>query len=103
VDLVAGAGRTVVLGARIAAAWRRGITVASHTAPRDAAAELAERAGSIGAGLGLQGYGVAELERLQGGDWRFLGVSARLTSEHAVVEEQSGVDIAAAQLALAFD
>ena len=103
VDLVAGAAHTVVLGARIAAARRRGITVAAHSAPRDAAAELAEQARVVAGDLGLQGYGAAEFERLQDGDWRFLSVSARLTSEHAVVEEQSGVDIAAAQLALAFD
>ena len=103
VDLVAGAGRTVVIGARIAAESRRGITVASHSAPRDAAAELAERARVAAGELGMQGYGVAEFERPSAGDWRFLGVSARLTSEHAVVEEQSGVDIVAAQLALAFD
>jgi acetyl-CoA/propionyl-CoA carboxylase, biotin carboxylase, biotin carboxyl carrier protein len=93
----------VVLGARIAAASRRGITVASHSASRDAAAELAERARAAAGDLGIQGYGVAEFERLQGGEWRFLGMSTRLTSEHAVVEEQSGVDIVAAQLALAFD
>jgi acetyl/propionyl-CoA carboxylase alpha subunit len=103
VDLVTGAAHAVVLGARIAAASRRGITVASHSASRDAAAELAERARAAAGDLGIQGYGVAEFERLQGGEWRFLGMSTRLTSEHAVVEEQSGVDIVAAQLALAFD
>lgn len=103
VDLLAGAARTVVLGARIAVMSRRGISVASHSAPRDAAAELAERAHAVAGELGIQGYGAAEFERIQGGDWRFLGVSARLTPEHAVVEEQSGVDIVTAQLALAFD
>jgi acetyl/propionyl-CoA carboxylase alpha subunit len=103
VDLMTGAARTVVLGARIAAASRRGITVASHSAAQDAAAELAERARGAAGDLGIQGYGVAEFECPQGGDWRFLGVSTRLTAEHAVVEEQSGVDIVAAQLALAFD
>lgn len=103
VDLLAGAARTVALGARITALSRRGIPVASHSAPRDAAGELAERARAVAGELGIQGYGVAEFERLQGGDWQFLGVSARLTSEHAVVEEQSGVDIVRAQIALAFD
>jgi acetyl-CoA/propionyl-CoA carboxylase biotin carboxyl carrier protein len=87
----------------MAAVSRRGIPVASHSAPRDAAAELAERARAAAAELGLQGYGVAEFERLPGGDWRFLGMNTRLTPEHAVVEEQSGVDMVAAQLALAFN
>jgi propionyl-CoA carboxylase alpha chain len=103
VDLLAGAARAVALGARIVAVSRRGILVAAHSAPRDAAAELAERARAIAGKLGIQGYGVAEFERLQGGDWQFLGVSARLTPEHAVVEEQSGVDIVTAQIALAFN
>lgn len=103
VDLLAGAARAVALGARIVAVSRRGIPVAAHSAPRDAAAELAERAHAIAGNLGIQGYGVAEFERRQGGDWQFLGVSARLTPEHAVVEEQSGVDIVTAQIALAFN
>jgi acetyl-CoA/propionyl-CoA carboxylase biotin carboxyl carrier protein len=93
----------VVLGARFAAVSRRGIPVASHSAPRDTAAELAERARAVAGELGIQGYGVAEFERPPDGDWQFQGVSTRLASEHAVVEEQSGVDIVAAQLALAFD
>jgi acetyl/propionyl-CoA carboxylase alpha subunit len=103
VDLLAGAARAVALGARIVTVSRRGILVAAHSAPRDAAAELAERARAIAGKLGFQGYGVAEFERLQGGDWQFLGVSARLTPEHAVVEEQSGVDIVTAQISLAFN
>jgi acetyl/propionyl-CoA carboxylase alpha subunit len=103
VDLLAGAARVMTLGARIAAATRRGIPVVSHSAPRETAAELAKRARAAAGELGIQGYGVAEFERRHGGDWRFLGVNARLTSEHAVIEEQSGVDIVAAQLALAFD
>jgi acetyl/propionyl-CoA carboxylase alpha subunit len=103
VDLLGGAGRTVVLGVRVAAVSRRGIAVASHSAPRAAAAELAERAQTAAVRLGLQGYGGAEFERVLDGSWRFLGLSARLTAEHAVVEEQTGVDIVAAQLALAFD
>ena len=103
VDFLTAAARTVMLGARFAAVSRRGIPVASHSAPRDTAAELAERARAVAGELGIQGYGVAEFERPQDGDWEFLGVSTRLTSEHAVVEEQSGVDIVAAQLALAFD
>jgi len=103
VDFLTTAARTVVLGARFAAVSRRDIPVASHSAPRDAAAELAERARAVTGELGLQGYGVAEFERPQDGDWQFLGVSTRLTPEHAVVEEQSGVDIVAAQLALTFD
>jgi acetyl/propionyl-CoA carboxylase alpha subunit len=103
VDFLTAAARTVVLGARFAAVSRRGIPVASHSAPRDTTAELAERARAVAGELGIQGYGVAEFERPQDGDWQFLGVSTRLTSEHAVVEEQSGVDIVTAQLALAFD
>ena len=103
VDLLAGAAGAVALGARIVAVSRRGIPVAAHSAPRDAAAELAERAQAIAGNLGIQGYGVAEFERRQGGDWQFLSVSARLTPEHAVVEEQSGVDIVTAQIALAFN
>ena len=103
VDLLSGAARTVTLGARIVAVSRRGIPVAAHSAPPDAAAELAERARAVAGKLGIQGYGVAEFERLQGGDWQFLDVSARLTPEHAVVEEQSGVDIVTAQIALALD
>jgi acetyl-CoA/propionyl-CoA carboxylase biotin carboxyl carrier protein len=103
VDFLTAAARTVVLGARFAAVSRRGIPVASHSAPRDTAAELAERARAVAGELGIQGYGVAEFERPPDGDWQFQGVSTRLASEHAVVEEQSGVDIVAAQLALAFD
>jgi acetyl/propionyl-CoA carboxylase alpha subunit len=103
VDLLAGAARVVTLGARIAAASRRGIPVVSHSAPGETAAELDQRARAAAGELGIQGYGVAEFERPDGGDWRLLGVSSRLTSEHAVIEEQSGVDIVAAQLALAFD
>ena len=103
VDLLGGAARTVALGARIVAASRRGVPVASHSAPRKTAAELAERARAAVGELGIRGYGVAEFGRRHGGDWRFLGVSTRLTSEHAVVEEQSGVDIVAAQLVLTFD
>jgi acetyl/propionyl-CoA carboxylase alpha subunit len=103
VDLLAGARGAVALGARITVLARRGIPVAAHSAPRDAAAELAERGRALAGELGLQGYGVAEFERVVGGDWQFVGVSARLTPEHAVVEEQSGVDIVTAQIALAFD
>ena len=103
VDLLAGAGRTVVLGARVAAAFRRGIAVASHSAPPDAVAELGERALAATGELGLQGYGVAEFERGPDGGWRFLGLSPCLTAEHAVIEEQTGIDIVAAQLALSFD
>jgi acetyl/propionyl-CoA carboxylase alpha subunit len=104
VELLAGAVRVMTLGTRIAARSRRGIPVVSQTAPRETAAELAERARAAAGELGLEGYGVAEFGRhSHGGGWRFLGVSARLTSEHAVIEEQSGVDIVAAQLALAFD
>jgi acetyl/propionyl-CoA carboxylase alpha subunit len=103
VDLLAGAARTVTLGARVAAASRRGIPVAAHSAPQDTAAELSERARAVAGELGIQGYAVAEFWRPHGDGWRFLGVSTRLTPEHAVIEEQSGVDIVAAQLALAFD
>jgi acetyl/propionyl-CoA carboxylase alpha subunit len=103
VDLLAGAAGTVALGARVTALSRRGMPVAAHSAPPDAAAELAERARAVAGERGFLGYGAAEFERLPGGDWRFLGLSARLTPEHAVVEEQSGADIVAAQIALAFD
>ena len=103
VDLLAGAAGAVALGARIVAVSRRGMPVAAHSAPRDAAAELAERARAVAGELGIAGYGAAEFERVGGGDWQFLGVSARLTPEHAVVEEQSGVDVVTAQLALAFN
>jgi acetyl/propionyl-CoA carboxylase alpha subunit len=103
VDLLAGAGRTLVLGARVTAASRRGIAVASHSAPPDAVAELAGRALAATSELGLQGYGVAEFERGLDNGWRFLGLSPWLTAEHAVIEEQAGIDIVAAQLALAFD
>jgi acetyl/propionyl-CoA carboxylase alpha subunit len=103
VDLLAGAGRTVALGARLTAVSRRDLPVATLSVPRDAAGDLAARARAVAGELGIQGYGVAEFERPQGGDWQFLGLSARLTAEHAVVEEQTGVDIVAAQLALAFD
>jgi acetyl/propionyl-CoA carboxylase alpha subunit len=103
VDLLAGAARVVALGARVTAVSRRGVPVAAHSAPRDVADELAERARAVAGELGIAGYGVAEFKRPQGGDWQFLGISPRLTPEHAVVEEQSGVDIVTAQLALAFD
>lgn len=103
VDVLAGADGMVALGARIAAASRRGIPVASHSAAPDVAAELAGRALGAAGEFGIGGYGVAEFVRPRGGDWQFLGVSTRLMSEHAVIEEQSGVDIVAAQLALAFD
>jgi acetyl/propionyl-CoA carboxylase alpha subunit len=103
VDFLAAAARTVVLGARLAAVSRRGMPVASHSAPQGTAAELAERARAAAGELGTAGYGVAEFARPRDGDWQFLGVNMRLTSEHAVVEEQSRVDIVAAQLALAFD
>lgn len=103
VDLLAGSACTVALGARLVAISRRGIPVAAHSAPPDATAELAERARAIAGELGMQGYGAAEFERPQGGGWRFLGVSARLAPEHAVVEEQSGVDLVTAQIALALD
>jgi acetyl/propionyl-CoA carboxylase alpha subunit len=103
VDLLAGTTGVVSLGARITAASRRCLPVRTHTAPRETRAELAGRARSVAGDLGLRGYGVAEFGRAVGGDWRFLGMSTRLTSEHAVAEEQSGVDIVAAQLALAFD
>jgi acetyl/propionyl-CoA carboxylase alpha subunit len=102
VDFLAGTAGVVSLGARITAASRRGIPVFAHTAPRETRDELAGRARAVAGELGLQGYGVAEFGRFDGA-WRFLGVSVRLTSEHAVAEEQSGVDIVAAQLALAFD
>jgi acetyl/propionyl-CoA carboxylase alpha subunit len=103
VDLLAGTAGVVSLGARITAASRRGIPVCTHTAPRETRDELAERARAVAAELGFRGYGVAEFGRRAGGDWRFLGMSTHLASEHAVAEEQSGVDIVAAQLALAFD
>ncbi|MGH3170418.1 MAG: hypothetical protein ACRDN0_31615, partial [Trebonia sp.] len=61
------------------------------------------RALAAAAELGLRGYGVAEFGRAHDGGWRFLSLSTRLTPEHAVTEEQSGVDIVTAQLALAFD
>lgn len=103
VDLLAGAARTVVLGARVTAESRRGLPVASHSAPPRTAAELAGRALAAAAELGLRGYGVAGFERAADGGWRFAGLSTHLTPEHAVTEEQSGVDIVTAQLALAFD
>lgn len=104
VELLAGADQVLTLGTIIASRLRRSIPVVAHTAPRETAAELAERARAAAGELGVEGYGVAEFERPgHGDDWRLLGVSARLTSQHAVVEEQSGVDIVAAQLALAFD
>jgi acetyl/propionyl-CoA carboxylase alpha subunit len=103
VDLLAGAARTVVLGTHVAVVSRRGQPVASHSAPRDTAAELTERARAAANELGIQGYCAAEFGRASGSDWRFLGVSTRLTPEHAIVEEESGVDIVAAQLALTFD
>jgi acetyl/propionyl-CoA carboxylase alpha subunit len=103
VDLLAGAGGVVALGARVVAVSRRGVPVAAHSAPPDAAAELAERARAAAGELGIAGYGAAGFERVGDGDWRFVGVSPRLMPEHAVTEEQSGVDIARAQIALAFD
>jgi acetyl-CoA/propionyl-CoA carboxylase biotin carboxyl carrier protein len=103
VDLLVGASGAVVLGTRVVVLSRRGIPVAAHTAPPDVAAELAARAREAAAGLERPGYGTAGFERPAGGDWRFLGLSPRLTSDHAVIEEQAGVDIVAAQLALAFD
>jgi acetyl/propionyl-CoA carboxylase alpha subunit len=102
VDLLAGTAGVVSLGARITAASRRGVPVFTHTAPRETRDELAGRARAVAGELGLQGYGVAEFGRFDG-EWRLLGVSARLASEHAVAEEQSGADIVTAQLALAFD
>jgi acetyl/propionyl-CoA carboxylase alpha subunit len=103
VDLLAGATGIVALGARVTAVSRRGVPVAAHSAPREVADELAERARAVAGELGIAGYGVAEFKRPQGGEWQFLCVSPRLTPEHAVTEEQSGVDIVTAQLALAFD
>ncbi|MGH3264351.1 MAG: biotin carboxylase N-terminal domain-containing protein [Trebonia sp.] len=103
VDLLAGTARTVAVGARVVAASRRGIPVATHSAPRNLADELRKQARAAAGELGLRGYAVAEFGRLDAGDWWFLGMSTRLTSDHAVIEEQTGVDIVAAQLALAFD
>jgi acetyl/propionyl-CoA carboxylase alpha subunit len=103
VDLLAGATRALALGARIVALSRRGIPVAAHSAAPDAAAELGDRARAVAGELGIAGYAVAEFERVGGGDWQFLGVSPRLTAEHAVAEEQSGVDLVTAQIALAFN
>ncbi len=103
VDLLAGTAGTLIVGTRFTALSRRGDQVAAHSAPPDAAAELARRTRTVVAERGITGYGVARFEQFPDRDWQLLGVSARLTAGHAVVEEQSGVDIVAAQLALAFD
>lgn len=103
VDVLAGMAGVVPLGARISAVSRRGIPVVSLTAPPDVTAELLPQASAMAAEAGLTGYGAVTFERRRSGGWQVTGLSARLTAEHAVTEEQAGVDIVRAQLDLALD
>ena len=101
-----GSGAVVDLGERECSIQRRhqklveiapapGLPVATRDALRDAARRMAAR-------LSYRGLGTFEfLVDVDGAGWRFIEANPRLQVEHTVTEAVMGVDLVAAQLAIA--
>jgi acetyl-CoA/propionyl-CoA carboxylase biotin carboxyl carrier protein len=106
VQILAGAdGRTVHLGERDCSLQRRHQKVVEESPSPVVSSALRERLGAaavaVATAAGYRSAGTAEFLLLPDGSFCFLEMNARLQVEHPVTEAVTGVDLVAAQLAIA--